>query len=175
MFPDPLLSLVVKVGIAVLFAAAAWHKASNLPQTGAVIAAYRIIPRGMSQLAAPALVAVELAVAAVSLFSSLGLHAAAIMLITYAVAISLNIVRKNDRIDCGCLGFGVVAPRLKWAMVARNFALGCLAEFFAVATTSGRDLVWIDFLSLAFAIAVLALLYAAHEAVIALPDRDALS
>lgn len=172
MFIDILASLVVRGGIALLFAVSAWHKARNIPETGAVIAAYRIVPEELAGVTAIGLIGVEAVIAVTSLFSPLGLHAAAALLFVYAAVIGLNIARGNDRIDCGCLGFGAVVPRLKWAMVARNFVIACLTEFVASAAVGQRALAWVDILSLASAIAILSLLYVAHEAVIALAGRS---
>jgi len=172
---DPLIPLVVRLGITLLFAAAAWHKIRDWPRTGAVIAGYRILPREASHAAAAAVIAAELAVAAAVLLSPLGLHAAAIMLVAYAAVIGLNIVRGNDRIDCGCLGFTATAPRLTWLMVARNCVIASLAELSALLASSTRIFAWMDFFSLGAALAILGLLYAAFDAAIALPDRSTAS
>lgn len=169
---DPLIPLVVRLGIALLFAASAWHKIRDWPRTGAVIAGYRIFPREASQAAAAAVIAVEFAVAATILLTPLGLHAAAIMLVAYAAVIGLNIVRGNDRIDCGCIGFAATAPRLTWLMVGRNCVIALSAELSALSATSARAFAWMDFFSLGVALAILGLLYAAFDTAIAIPGRS---
>lgn len=171
MLVDPLFVLVVRAGIAVLFMASALHKLWDWRRIGAVIAGYRIFPSGTSQLVGAIVVSFELAIAVGSLITVLALHAAAALLTAYAAVIAFNIVRGNDRIDCGCLGFGARVPRLKWIMVGRNCVIGGLVELVAVLDTTIRSLSWIDFLSLGGALLGLALLYAAFETAIALPDR----
>lgn len=171
---EPLFPLIVRAGIAALFAGAAIHKLCDWRRAGAVIASYRLFPPALGGVAATGVIALELAVSAGVLASASVLHGAAALLLAYAAAIGFNILCGNDNIDCGCLAFGARAPRLTWAMVARNAVIAVLAEGAATANTlGGRPMIWIDFLSLAAALAVLAMLYAALEAAIGLSGRSA--
>jgi hypothetical protein len=107
------------------------------------------------------------------LLSPQALFAAALILISYASAIGLNILRGNDRIDCGCLGYLAKAPRLKWAMCLRNAVIALIAIMVASADVSIRSLVWMDFVTIACVLAGLSILYASLEATMALPSSGA--
>jgi hypothetical protein len=170
---DPVISMAIRVSIAVLFAVAAWHKLRDWPRIGGVITGYRLLPQGASLPAAATLIVFELAVAAGLLLSPQALFAAALILISYASAIGLNILRGNDRIDCGCLGYLAKAPRLKWAMCLRNAVIALIAIMVASADVSIRSLVWMDFVTIACVLAGLSILYASLEATMALPSSGA--
>lgn len=170
---DPVIKLAVQAAIALLFATAAWHKLRDWPRIGGVVAGYRIIPQGLSQPAAALLIALELAIVAGLLIAPNTLFGAAVLLLAYAWAISLNIVRGNDRIDCGCSAYSVDAPRLKWTMVARNTVVALIAIVAAVQPASPRPLIWMDALTFAFALAGCCILYITLESTIALPSRGA--
>ena len=152
-----------------LFALAAWHKLRDWPRIGGVIAGYRMLPQGASLPAAAVLIALELAVAAGSLVWRQALVAASALLLGYACAIGLNILRGNDRIDCGCTGYSAAAPRLKWAMCLRNSGIALIGVMVASAAVSTRPLIWMDFVTIACALAGFATLYAAFEANMAAP------
>lgn len=172
---DPVFPLVIKAGMALLFAVAAWHKLRDWPRIGAVIGGYRLLPRAAGHPVAALLVMLELAAAAGVLLSPVGLWLAAGLLVAYAAAIGVNILRGNDRIDCGCIGFVAARPRLRWTMVTRNAVLAGLALLAAFQPVTDRSLVWIDYLTLLAVLPGAALLYAAFETAISLPSRGAAS
>lgn len=172
---DPVLSLVVKAGMSLLFAFAVWHKLRDWPRIGSVIAGYRLFPPAAGVPAAFLVVALELGAAAGALFSPAALCLSAGLLLIYAGAIAVNILRGNDQIDCGCIGFAAARPRLRWAMVIRNGVLASLALLAAFQPVLDRPLVWVDYLSLVAVLAGASLLYAALETAISLPSRGAAS
>jgi len=88
-------------------------------------------------------------------------------LAVYALAMGVNLLRGRRDLDCGCMGPGArstVGPGL----VVRNLVLivaALAAGFFPV---QARALVWVDFVTVPLAIAVLAALYASAERLLAL-------
>lgn len=172
---DPVFPLVVKAGMALLFAFAAWHKLRDWPRIGAVIGGYRLLPPALSQPVAVLLVVLELVAAAGALLSPSALWLSAGLLSAYAAAIGFNLLRGNDQIDCGCIGFAAVRPRLRWTMVIRNAVLAALALLAVLQPVADRSLVWIDYLTLLAVLPGAALLYAALETAISLPSRGAAS
>lgn len=171
MTADPLFIFVARTGLAILFAAAAVHKFRDLPRFAAVLEAYRLLPRALVQPVAVALVAVEAALAVGLLVTAAALHGAALLLLGYGLVIAWSILSGNDRIDCGCLGFGAAVPQLRWAMVGRNLLLAGLAVAAASVVAASRGLIWLDWISLAAALAIAAGLYVSFERMIALPSR----
>lgn len=169
MLLDPVIVQAIQASIAVLFAVAAWHKMRDWPRIGGVISGYRLLPQGASLPVAAVLIALELAVAAGSLISRQVLLGAAALLLGYACAIGLNILRGNDRIDCGCISYLSAAPRLKWAMSVRNAGIALIAIMVARGAVSIRPLIWMDFVTIAGVLAALSALYAAFEANLAVP------
>jgi hypothetical protein len=86
----------------------------------------------------------------------------------------VNLLRGRRDLDCGCMGPGARGGKIGGALLARNAVL--IAAALACLPPPGpRALVWLDFVTVPFAVAVLALLYAAVERVVALaPAVDAL-
>lgn len=173
MLLDPVIAMASQASIAALFAAATWHKLRDWPRIGGVIFGYRLLPQGASLPAAAVLIGFELVVAAGSLVSRQVLFGAAALLLGYAFAIGLNILRGNDRIDCGCTGYLAATPRLKWAMCLRNGGIALIGVMVACADVSTRPLIWMDFVTIAGGLAVVATLYAAFEANMAVSPSGA--
>ena len=63
---DPLLTTLVQVSLALLFASTAWHKLRDLSAFEAVFMGYQLMPRLLVPVATRALVAVEVAAAQVT-------------------------------------------------------------------------------------------------------------
>jgi hypothetical protein len=155
---DPLLDLVLRAALALLFVAAAVHKLRDPARFRATLAAYRL---GLAAIVGPAsavVVAVELGIAGALLAPSTraaGLVAAALLLSAYAGAIALNLWRGRRDLDCGCLGVGG-REAISWWLVARNGVLASVA-LAALPSVASRPLVWVDAVTGfgAFALAVL--------------------
>ena len=161
---DPLVIKLVSLAFALLFAAAAWHKFADQGRFRGILSAYRMLPElAVSPVAAliPALEAALAAAWALGWNLPATALATAVLLAVYSCAIALNLLRGRTWIDCGC-GFGasaagqLLSPRLLW----RNSLLIVLA-LATVLPGTGRELVLVDYLSLAAACLVLILLYAA--------------
>ena len=170
---DPAILLSIQAGAALLFGMATWHKLAGWPRIAGVIAAYRLAPSNASTAIAGLLVALEMVVAVTAMLSPAGLYGAAALLLLYAGAIGLNLGRGNRFIDCGCLGFSRGRPQLRPAMLARNFALAGVALIAATQSVEVRPMLWIDYLSVAGSLLCGALIYAAMEVAMTLPEKDA--
>lgn len=169
MLLDPVIAMAIQASMALLLAAAAWHKLRDWPRIGGVIAGYRMLPQAASSLAAAVLIAIELSLAAGTLISRKMLLGAAALLLAYAFAIGLNILRGNDRIDCGCTAKLTAAPRLRWAMCARNAGIALVAITVGSLSVSVRPIVWIDLITIVCVLVGLWILYATYEATMGLP------
>ncbi len=164
---DPLVIKLLSLAFALLLAGAAWHKFADHQRFRGILAAYELLPELAVAPVAALIATLEAALAAAW---ALGWNlpatamATAVLLAVYSSAIALNLSRGRIYIDCGC-GFGVkgaagnsqqLSNRLLW----RNALLIALA-LTAALPPAGRDLLLIDFISLAAACLVMILLYAA--------------
>lgn len=161
---DPLFGTAVAIGLACLLLSAAWHKAASHAAFVAALGNYRLLPPGLVRPVAAFLPVVEAALALGWLAGGRGrlvAAATAALLLVYAAALAVNLLRGRRQIDCGC-GFSGSAggeQPLSWWLVARNVLLAGLAGL-AGLPDSGRDLGTSDGLTLAGATLAAVLLYA---------------
>ena len=174
---DPVLHLLLRAGLAVLFASAAAHKLRDLPAFQVSLAAYELVPGAFVRILSVLLAAGE-AMVAVALLgagpSPWPPFAAAGLLLVYTSAIAINLLCGRRDIDCGCAGPRRRQP-LGTGLVARNLVLLGAAVASALPAT-GRGLVWIDFVTLVSGLAASCLLYQAIDALLAgaVPPRSPL-
>lgn len=165
---DPVMPLVVVLSLALLWIVAAVHKLRGFAVFLIILADYRLIPRRAIHACAVAVVAFELGLGfglLIPAARSLALAGSALLLVTYAGAIALNVVRGRRFIDCGCMGPVGHQPLSGW-LVARNLSLALLA-LAAMLPSQGRALVWFDAVTVVAAIGSAALLYIATNRLIA--------
>jgi hypothetical protein len=167
---DPAVSLTVALSVALLFAFAVSHKLRTRSEFQSVLRNYELLP---DQLVAPfaiLLIAAEASAVALLLMSAtraLGAALSASLLSVYAIAMSINLVRGRADLDCGCLGFARRQP-IRWWMAGRNLAIAALVLMAGLPTTA-RALEALDLVSIGGAVTSLALLYAAHALLQAVP------
>lgn len=139
-----------------LFLSAAVQKISDFPRFQATFAAYKLVPQSLSDVVAGSVVILEVIAALVlmlvslvpllvpavgsmlnfevgflSLFSTSLL--APVLILSYAVAMAINLFRGRRSIDCGCGG----APMpLSKSLVVRNLVLG-IGLLWALLTIAG--------------------------------------
>ncbi len=157
---DPLLQWIVALGLALLFAGAAWHKRSAPAHFRAQLGAYELLPEPLLKPAAAMLPWLELATALglviVPLRSGAG-AAALILLLAYAAGMLVNLLRGRRDIDCGC---GGPAQPLSYGLVLRNLILAGGAAVLLMPAAQ-RAIGMADMLLLGALLALLSLTYAA--------------
>ncbi|MGQ7793360.1 MauE/DoxX family redox-associated membrane protein [Faunimonas sp. B44] len=159
---DPLLQLVAALLLALVFAAGAWSKLAAREEFEGVVGNYRILPEALVRpfaLALPpaeALVALLLVVPATRPTGALGAIA---LLVTFVVAIGVNIRRGRTEIDCGCFR-SAHRQVLSWWLVGRNAVLALFA-IALLAPPTGRALGLVDLAQVPFAVGALFLVYLA--------------
>ena len=120
---------------------------------------YRLVPGWALAPAGLVVVALEACAGAGLLFASLresAAYLAAGLLVSYGLAIWINLLRGRVHIDCGCLG-GRESVLSYW-LVLRNATL-TLAAMLCTLPPGERSLSWIDFVSITGGVVALALLY----------------
>lgn len=114
-----------------LFASAALHKLRTFTEFTGFMAGYRLLPRVVVPAAAAVIVLAEIvAVAGALSASSLTAFLPGALLLLYAGAMGVNLLRGRRDIDCGC---GGTPMPLSWSLVLRN---GLLSLAFTWAAAS---------------------------------------
>lgn len=157
---DPAFSMLARVAFAALFAAAAVHKLRTSQAFAASVADYRVLPPGAVRSAAFAIPLIELAAAVASLAWQRGLLGAAALLLVYAAAIAVNLIRGRGHIDCGCHWGSQGSQPIEWALVVRNGLLAGGAAAIAVAPRAIRQIEAGDLVTIVFGTGVIAVAYA---------------
>jgi len=169
---DPVVVVILRASLALLFVVAAAHKLRDPEPFRAVLDAYALLPARLAGVAARALPALELVCAlalATPRFASAGAVLAAALLALYALAMTVNLLRGRRDLDCGCMGPGA-GRKIGGALVLRN-ALLLAAALACLLPARARSLTWVDACTVPFAVAALAALYAAIEQLLATAPR----
>lgn len=155
---DPVLATGMQAGTAIVVMLGAFVKWRRLAAFRRTLVDYRLLPEVLTAPVAFAIPAVETLGAAALLFPAtrtLGAAVLVALLLAFAAALALNIVRGHTDIDCGCSGFGAPqasAPRgIGWSHVARALLLAALVAT-AFIESSARPIVWFDNLTLFFSV-----------------------
>jgi hypothetical protein len=170
---DPLLDLVVRAALALLFAGAAFHKLRDTATFREIVRAYRVVPPALLW-ASPVVAAVEGGLALALLvprWRALAALAAAVVLVAYAAAIAANVVRGRRDIECGCGAPGTRQPLSGW-LVGRNLVLA-LAAVATALPPSHRPFLWLDGVALAGTLVVLWCAWTAGHRLLAASSRAA--
>jgi uncharacterized membrane protein len=159
---DPALSSLALLLLAVIFGLAALAKLRELEVFRGVVEQYDLLPRALVTPFAYALPVVELGAALGLLAPATRAPAAALLillLLAFAAAMAINLLRGRSGIDCGCF-IGGQKQRISWPLVARNLVLAGFGLTLLGAGT-GRPLAALDWLTIAAAAGSLLLLYQA--------------
>jgi hypothetical protein len=165
---DPVVAEILALGLALLFLGASLHKLRDPRSFRAALAGYELVPRRLLGPVAFALVLAEALAGAGALLPGLrrlALGLVLALLAAYTLAIAANLARGRRGIDCGCAGPAARQP-LSLGLVLRNLALA-LAAAAGLAPVAGRELVWLDWGTIALGAAAAAGLYLACERLLA--------
>lgn len=158
---DPVLIYLVSLSLSLLFATAGIHKLWHPTAFRQVLSGYQLLPLGALGLAGRAVPIAELTIALGLIIPQtqfLAAIATVVVLLGYAAAIWINIVRGNLALDCGCQ-LGTARQTISMALVIRNFILA-IATLIIILPSSERILTTLDYGFLTFGLVIAALLYA---------------
>jgi uncharacterized membrane protein YphA (DoxX/SURF4 family) len=167
---DPVIAIVIRVALGLLFGAAALDKLRAPAAFTAAVRDYRLVPEPAVPAVAWIVTVGEFVFAIGAILGSRpALGGLAVLLLVYAGAIAVNLVRGRREIDCGCGGADEHRP-LSGFLLVRN---GVLAMFAlpALLPTAPRSLGAIDLVCIGAAVLALALLYAAGDRLAAMAPR----
>lgn len=171
---DPAVLWLLRIALSLLLARAAAHKLADVGAFRRTFEAYGIVPPAWSVAAGAVLIALECGLATglwlprVAPWAALG---CAVLLAVYGGAMALNLARGRRDLDCGCAGPAHRQP-ISPLLVARNALLVTLA-LAAALPAGGRPLGWLDALTIAGGVAVLACCYLAADDLLAVAPRAA--
>lgn len=133
--------VAIRTLVALVFLSAAIAKMRNWPIFQGVVANYRLLPQVLVGPVTYALPPVEAAIGILlptGLFAPWTEAAAAWLLVAFAVAMGINLLRGRRHIDCGCFQ-GTLKQPLSWTLVSRNALLALLV---AAGAAPGRPGAW---------------------------------
>lgn len=111
--------------LALVFAISVSHKLRDYARFRASLAAYGLVPDRLLPVLAPVVILLELAaIVAIFLPVGPGVTLAFALLVVYTLALSVNLLRGNTTIDCGC---GDAPTPISGWLLLRNGALLLLA------------------------------------------------
>ena len=121
------IALAIRVLLSLVFLTAAVGKIRHRLAFQGVVANYRLVPEFAVPAFALLLPLAEAAVAGALLFVPPYWPelAAAVLLMTFAAAMAINLRRGRRHIDCGCFQ-SALKQTLRWTLVARNAGLALL-------------------------------------------------
>jgi uncharacterized membrane protein len=164
---DPAIGSLLILNLAALFGFAAFHKMKAPREFEEAFRAYRIVPGRAAHAISRVLGWLELATGLGLLipFSRvLACLTAALILLTYACAIGINLVRGRRDLDCGCGPARDRRPIASW-MLGRNGAIAA-AALLATLPWSARTMGAVDLFTVLAGTAAFALLYASLDALL---------
>jgi len=138
--------VMVRVAMALLFLTSVWGKIRRWDEFVGAVANYRLLP---ALLVAPAAVVVAggEAVAGVALIASplvpLGAGVGAALMLLFATAIGVNVLRGRRAIDCGC-DLAARGQPLSGGLVARNLIFAGLLFACLIPAPALDALLWVS-------------------------------
>jgi hypothetical protein len=159
---DPALAWTVRLVAACLLATAARAKLEALEPFAGVVRNYKLLPAPLARPVAYLIPPLELLIATTLVVvpsSVAALWAAAALLLGFAAAMAINLIRGRADIDCGCF-IGLMRRPLAWGLVARNLLLAVALLAVACTPPASRVLVWLDLVTIAAGCASLLLIWA---------------
>lgn len=129
--------LTTTVLLALLFAHAAWHKISDYGRYLGYVINYRLLPEWMAGPVATALILAEALLVLLLVYpatSWLGATGLSVLLLMYAFAMGISLIRGRTEIECGC---GGSSHPVSWLLVLRNLVLASLAAITALQSVPG--------------------------------------
>lgn len=111
--------------LALVFAFSVSHKVRDFARFRASLGAYQLVPEALLPVLAPVVIGLELAaIVAILLPAGPGVSIAFVLLLVYTLALTVNLLRGNTAIDCGC---GDAPTPISGWLLLRNGALLLLA------------------------------------------------
>lgn len=122
------LELFIRICIALIFISSSISKFNTFDKHIGIIENYKVLPANWSRVLGKLDILVEFVIGILlllGLFQFFGGLFAGCLLLTYTIAIVINILRGRTEISCGCGGV-LGNHNLSWKLVIRNIVLICI-------------------------------------------------
>jgi hypothetical protein len=169
---DPIYSQAVAIFFAFVFAFAGHHKVMDYSRHVGIVADYQLVPASFVPVAAPLVIILEFASAALVLLAvtrAAGLVLSVGLLVIYLFSIGLNLLRGRRSIDCGC-GWGSQGHQLSAWLIFRNLLM-IGAALAALLPLIDRSLQLADWILVIFTASALIAIYFIGDLLIANGSR----
>ena len=167
---DPVVYGLLEADLALIFLASALQKARDPAWFARAVRQYDLIADWAATPFAAAVTLAELFCAIGVLWAPTRFLAATgivALLLVFSVAVTINLARGRRDLDCGCFGpAGVSRTGLSGWIVLRNLALAAMAAGLWM-PTGARPVVWVDYVTVAFATVASLLVFAVVDRLIA--------
>ncbi len=170
---DLVFVVIATLFVSFLFVVAGWQKVRAPRYYAAVIGEYQLplvvgnkavaITIGLAELCTGILLLIPVS-------RELAAWFAALLLLIYALAIGINLLRGRMNIDCGCSGPAANKQKLSAWLLVRNGLLAVVAIAAGI-TPLSRELIWFDLAVIVLAVSLAFLVYAGTEQLIANSTR----
>ena len=155
---DPVAVGAIVGALALILFAAAWHKFSEPDVFAGALQAYQLLPAAAVNPVARVLPWLEAGIGVAMLVPATrdpALLAFAALILGYAAAMAINLLRGRRQIDCGC--GGEVHP-LSWGLLLRNGVLA-VAALAVAGPAIEREFEWLDGVTLVIGVLAFYALY----------------
>ena len=169
---DPLTVRMIACGIGLMLLVGAWQKINDLEMFQAAVEAYDLIPLASARAFSLSFVFIELSIAVFlicNIASSLTVISAIVLMSLTTFAISINLIRGNADVSCGCGGIED-EQRLSWGLVSRNIVIVVMLGMCLIDTNS-RAYNLLDGINLLFGATSIYLVYLLFSQLIANRER----
>jgi uncharacterized membrane protein YphA (DoxX/SURF4 family) len=154
------LCLTIQIAAALIFVLAAFGKLRDLESFRQILSAYQLLPGWCARAVAPLVPMLEGAIAVglvIRVYERVAAFAAAGLLMLFALAMAVNLLRGRTSLHCGCTWSNGAGDRIAPWMVVRNFAMA-LAVLGSL-HSEPLSLSWLDAFVVGCAAAAFALLH----------------
>jgi hypothetical protein len=141
-----MIAVAIHIAVGAMLLSAGAMKVLHWQEFKGVVAAYRLVPVRWSASVAAAIVPVELllGMALVLGFQAPATSgASAVLLMLFAAAMAINILRGRASIDCGCFQTALRHP-LDWRLVARNTLIAAALVMTGMMPNEVDMLLWVQ-------------------------------
>ncbi len=119
------ITFLLRVILGTIFCSAGYHKLRNFEEHILIIEDYKLLPKSWVKKAGSIEIILELisgGLLLIGVYQNIASFIVSGLLLTFCVAISVNLLRGRNEISCGCGGV-VGNHQLSWNMVRRNIVL----------------------------------------------------
>lgn len=155
---DPTIQYSIAGAFALLFACSGVEKLRQLDDFAVQLNDYALLPASTVSFMARTIGLMEITAATllITQYFAFGAMISVSLLLLYAIAISVNLLRGRTHIDCGCQLRN--SNGISWFLVSRNAFMACLVAL-CILPGITRNVIWLDYVVIIFCVISAGLVY----------------